>query len=365
MIFRTRSDIMAAWMLLFAAFGMFFLLVIGAAALRDQDIFQFYADSITYLNIYDGDLEIAGGSVIGVANNYLGPMVILGLAHGNVYVVALLNILIFTWSVAAISRVLKLDAPKLAGLLMLSPLTMSSLLSVNKELFFFPFLAFALIAHARRSVVFVLLALAVSMLFRWQLLMYYVLLLGMLKAPRLVRNRGVLVLLLLAAISAIYVIALDLIEPVLSVAEASISDFEGGSGLFEKTLDLQKQGLYFLIFPVRAVHLLFGMGLRFGSILAPTDIYNDVFVSLHCLASLVLLVVVVRQKRLSLRADLIFAGMVFLVLFCISPIFAPRYLYPVYVVLALTAVGAPASLPHGRSRTPRAVASRVPLHAKP
>ncbi len=365
MIHRARSDIMAGWMLLFAASGMLFLLAVGAAALRDQDIFQFYADSITYLNIYDGDLDIAGGSLIGVANNYLGPMVILGLAGGNVYVVALLNILIFTLSIAAIARVLRLDAPRLAGLLMLSPLTISSLLSVNKELFFFPFLAFALIAHARRSLAFVLMAVAVSVLFRWQLLMYYVLLLSMLHSPRLVRGRGKVIVVLLLAISAIYVIALDWLEPVLSVAEASISDFEGGSGLFEKTLDYQKQGLYFLIFPIRAIHLLFGMGLRFGSILAPTDIYNDVFVSLHCLVSLILLFVVMRQKRLSLRADLIFAGTVFLALFCISPIFAPRYLYPVYVLLVLTAAGAPAALPHGRSRRPTAVAVHVPTVTKP
>ncbi len=365
MIQRTRSDIMAGAMLLFTAFGMLFLLLVGAAALRDQDIFQFYADSITYLNIYDGNLDIAGGSVIGVANNYLGPLAILGLANGNVYVVALLNILIFTLSVASVSRILKLDAPRLAGLLLLSPLTISSLLSVNKEVFFFPFLALALIAHARRSLLFVLLAIAVSVLFRWQLLLFYVLLLGMLHSPRLVRNRTVLIVLLLLAISAIYVIALDWLEPVLSVSEASISDFEGGSGLFEKTLDYQKQGLYFLIFPVRAIHLLFGMGLRFDNMLAPTDIYNDVFVGVHCLVSLILLVVAVRQRRLSLRADLIFASMVFLALFCISPIFAPRYLYPVYVVLAMTVLGAPAKLPNGRPRMPAAVAAQVSSAKKP
>ncbi len=347
---RRRSMAFYGWMLVFTALALLFLALIGRAALQDQDLFQFYADSITYHRVYEGDLDLSSGTLIGVASNYVGPMLVLNLAGGSAYIVALLNILVFTLSVDSISKTMGLDAPKFAGLLMLSPLTVSSLLSVNKEVFFFPFLALALVAYTRRSTLAMILAILVSILFRWQLLIFYLVLLALIHGPKLVKRRSMVIALLLVAISAIYVMTLDWLAPVLAVSEASIADFDGGSGLFEATLNYQKEGLYFLVFPVRALHLLFGMGLRFGPMFSPEDIYNDLFVAIHCLVSLIMFGLVLKRGQLSLRSDIVFSAIVFTALMSVSPIFAPRYLYPVFVVLVLTLAGAPTVLPRARSR---------------
>lgn len=340
---RRSTVLLISWMLLFTVLAMIFLAFIGAAALTDQGVFQFYADSITYHAIYSGDVDIAGGSLIGVASNYVGPMLVLKIAGGNVYNVLLLNVLIFSVSMVGVARTLRLDILRVTILLMLSPLTISSLLSVNKEIFIFPFLALALGAHYKRSAMHAVLALGVAILFRWQLMLFYVVLLAMDTLPRSSKRRGWLVLFLLIGISAIYSASQELLEPVLSVAETSIADYEGGSGLFEMTLNYQKTGWYFLVFPIRAFHLLFGMGLRIDSILSPQDIYNDLFVSIHCLVSIFLFAMLLMRRRISLNNDLVFSGVVFLIIFCITPIFAPRYLYPIYVLMVLVLVGVPRS----------------------
>jgi hypothetical protein len=109
-------------------------------------------------------------------------------------------------------------------------------------------------------------------------------------------------------------------------------------------LALQDDGLYFLVFPVKALHLLFALGLRFDRLFTPTSIYNDVFIVLHCSVSLFVWLAVLRRHAFKLSNDLVFASLVFLIVFCLSPIYAPRYLFPVFVVWVLVLAGAPASI---------------------
>jgi hypothetical protein len=111
-------------------------------------------------------------------------------------------------------------------------------------------------------------------------------------------------------------------------------------GTFTALVYYQAQGFYFLVFPFKALHLLFAMGLRVDRLLNPRSIYNDIFVVLHCAATLVLFLMILRRRLFTLRSDLIFLSCVFLAVFCLTPIYAPRYLYPVYVVWALVVAGA-------------------------
>ena len=350
---RVRHVQLLALMTLFVVAAVAFLYLIGQDALQGRHPFQFFADSNTYLRIYTGEFDTFDGALIGVATNYVGPLLVLELLRGNVYLVMLLNVAIFCASLLQIATLLRVDPLKVAALLLLSPLTVSSLLSVNKEIFAFPFIALALTGYMRRSVPAIVLALIASMLARWQLTGFYVVMLLIGHGPRWFSRRTVL-LGLLAGASAFYALMQDWLEPIISATELAIAEYdEGGSGLFEATLNYQKQGLYFLLFPVKAAHLLFGLGLRFDKWLSPADIYNDIFVAGHCLVSLVALVALLARKQFSLSSDMIFTSMVFLAIICLSPVFAPRYLYPVYVLWVLILAGARADLVSSQFRARR------------
>lgn len=351
---RTRSLQLFALMPVLAAFGAAFLFFIGHDALEGRHPFQFFADSNTYHEIYAGDHVSADNALLSVASNYLGPLTMLELAQGNIYLVMLLNTAIFTLSMLKISSLLNIDPLKAALIILLSPLTISSLLSVNKEIFIFPFFACALAAYAHRSFAAMLTALVLSVVVRWQFTLFYVVLVLICAMPRMT-NRRTTVLVLLAAVSAAYALMQVALQPVISAAEASFESYDGvGSGLFELTIQYQDRGLYWLVFPLKAAHLLFGMGLRLQDMLQPVEIYNDLIVGLHSAIALVTCALLAWRGQLTLRSDLLFASAIFLAIFCLSPIFAPRYLYAAYVAAALVVAGAPMHIrdvrPPGRAR---------------
>lgn len=72
------------FMTFFAICSSLFLLLIGQYSLIDQHSFQFFSHSNTYHRTYAGEAENFEGTVIGVSNNYLGPLLILELAQGNI-----------------------------------------------------------------------------------------------------------------------------------------------------------------------------------------------------------------------------------------------------------------------------------------
>lgn len=341
--------------LLFFATGFFliagavFLAWIGAEALAGRNPFQFFADSGTYLRMYHNPSQYSDGELVGVSANFIGPMAVLSLVRGNIYLVMVVNAVIFLISLLWITKHLSLNPLKTGCVLGLSTLTLSSVLSVNKEIFTYPFIALALAAQARRSLVLAIAAFVVALFIRWQMALFWVVLVAVALLMPLIKRRTVAIGLLLAGTSVGYLALNRFLAPVIAAAEASIAeDWDQGSGLFALLLEYQNQGFYFLVFPVKALHLMFALGVRFDRLFAPTSIYNDVFIVLHCTAALVVWLLVIRAGRFRLRNDLVFASIVFLVVFCLSPIYAPRYLYPVFVAWVLVLLGGPERLPTRR-----------------
>ncbi len=353
---RVRSLELLLLMVLFGMLAAVFLFLIGIDALNDRHPFQFFVDSNTYHKTYAGDSETFDGTLVGVDGNYLGPLLILTLAGGDPYLVMLINVCIYYFSIARITSLLKLDPLNVGILLLLSPMTVSTLLSVNKEILVFPFIAFALTAYMRRSLMWAGLALVVSILSRWQLTAFYLVMLMISMSPvRILRHRGSVLGVTLLAASAMYLLLQQWIEPVMAAVEANLESYDGGgSGLFELFLNLQKQGLYALIFPFKALHLLFASAIRLRQIDAE-NIYNNLFVAAHCLVALVVFGFMVLKRSVRLKSDLIFASVMFLAVFCLSPIYAPRYLYPVYVIWVLVLAGAPQKLRWPRRRAGNAL----------
>jgi hypothetical protein len=249
---------------------------------------------------------------------------------------------------------------KVAGLLLISPITISSLLSVNKEILFFPFIALALTGYMRKSVVWLVMALLVSVLVRWEATAFFLIALALspmsvfksklsISRMSILKRRGLALGCLLVAGSIFYVQMSETFASVILVVEKSVlEDTDPGSGIFTTLVYYQSQGFYFLVFPFKALHLLFAPGLRVDRLLNPRNIYNDFFILLHCFATLVAFVTLVRRRLFTLHSDLIFLSWVFLTVFCLTPIYAPRYLYPVFMLWMLVLAGAPLNIAAGR-----------------
>lgn len=339
---RSRLGATAAVFMLATALGALFLHLLGIDALEGRSDFDFYADSTTYHSLARGDLAGVEGAtdLISVAANFLGPLLILRLADENYYLVLMINAALMFASIASIARTIGLNSLRLATLLFLNPLTVSSLLSVNKEILSLVFVALLLRSFASRSITMFLLAAVTSLLVRWQLTLVLVVLVALVHAvPAVGRRRRLVFIALLFALSALYTALLTVFEPVRATFELSASEYEG-SGLYEWLVAMQEAGAYWAVFPLKAAHLLFGMGLRLDRLVAPTNIYNDVWQLLHSTATLLMFVSLWRARRLDMNSELIFMSAIYIAIFALSPIYAPRYFYAVYVLWAV-ALAAP------------------------
>jgi hypothetical protein len=335
---RTHRMLALAALFVVSLLGLVFLAIAGIDALEGRSELQFFADSPTYHEAARGDLLHIDNlaDMVGVAGNFLGPWLLIRLVGDSYYLILVLNAVLMGWSIASLSRSLQLDAVRLLGWLFLNPITLSSLLAVNKEVISLAVIALLVRALVHCSPFTLLLALVVSVLVRWQLTAVLVVASVML-APVYPRTwRWGALALLLGLLSVAYVLLSPVLEPILVIFELAAADYEG-SGFYEQLVGLQGSGWYWLVFPLKAAHLLFGMGLRFDRLLAPANLYNDIWQLLHSTSLLVMFLVLWRGRLLRLRNDLIYASMVYLAVFAITPIYTPRYFYPVYVLWALVA----------------------------
>ena len=108
--------------------------------------------------------------------------------------------------------------------------------------------------------------------------------------------------------------------------------------------DLQDDGWYFLVAPLKAAHLLFSLGFRIENIRNPVSIYNDQVVGLFCLVNFILFTILTIRKKLSPKNDLMMISYVYLAVFGLTPVYAPRYFFPVTVLWALSLAGSSRSI---------------------
>lgn len=335
-VHRSREPLAIALVLALTLLGALFLYIEGIDALEGRSSFQFFADSSTYHAAAAGGVVgfDSPADVVGLAANYLGPLAVLMLAGENYYAVLVLNALMLAFSVASLSRSLRLDAVKLLLVLLANPMTISSLLSVNKEIVSLVFVAALVRAHAAGSLGALLLAAVTSILVRWQLTMVLFVAWLLFSAANPLRTRRRLTLLvLLGGLSVVYLQLAATLEPIRLNFELATEEHEG-SGVYEQLVSLQNSGWYWAVFPGKAAHLLFGMGVRMDRLFNPTNIYNDIWQLLHSTALLVLFIALLRGKRFRIGSDLVYLSLIYVAVFAITPIYAPRYFYPVYVLWA-------------------------------
>lgn len=329
--------------------GILFLYFFGIPALEGTIQYQFYADSATYHKIASGEFGEYDSwrAMLSLSSNLLGPLLILKLAQQNYYVVLCLNIVLFCLSVELIQRAIKSNASSLHIyiLLLANPITVSSLLAVNKEIFSLFSIALLLYGLARKQFLILALALVFSLLVRWQLVLFDLVAIFCCTQFNILKHRRLAFILLLLIAASILIWMLDSV--VYSVRNFNFSEQSyDGSGLYDLLIWAQKHGLYWLAFIPKSLHLLFGLGVRMDRLFDPTNLYNDVWQLLHSTALLVVFVTLLVRRKFKLQSDLIYLSVIYLTIFALSPIYVPRYFYPVYVLWAIPLIAPSTSILH-------------------
>ena len=88
-----------------------------------------------------------------------------------------------------------------------------------------------------------------------------------------------------------------------------------------------------LVLP-KFLFLFIGVLVRFYKLLDFTDFYNNVVVFTQCIANFIILVNIIKLK-IKLDNIYFFSAIVYCIIFSLSPIFAPRYLFPGYILFAM------------------------------
>lgn len=312
-----------------------FFALVALPVLQGRMDFQFYADSPTYhaaAETMDLGLEL-----VSVGANYLGPLLIVRTFGGSFALIYLFNVALFVLTYVIVVRSFPVNRVRFLFIMFIAPLTFTSLFSVNKEvLAVFVTILFAA-SYARGKPAWRYLALGLSILARWQ--MTAALLAATLALSRvnpLRRHRLVTLACLIGALSVLYPLNLSTFEHVSRVAELGSVENVTGSGLFTRFIEIQNRiGGYLAVFVPKAIHLFVGLVRRYGNLFDTSEVMNSTIMWFQSVAHLIVLLWMIGARRMRLASDRVYIALVIAALIGLSPIFATRYLLPVYVLFAI------------------------------
>lgn len=316
-------------------FAIVFYFGVGKPVLEGELDFQFYADSLTYEKLYYSDYFSGIEDAVGFGGNYLGPLLILELFDGSRVGILVFNCFIFLASIKLIVGVVKVHPILFVFLLLLNPITFFSLISVNKEIVSFFVCALLVRWLFSGALIWVIFAFFCAFLVRWQMALFVLFAFLSFSRINLFRRKRALYLsIVLLAISFLYYQIGHIFENVNAVAQAG-AESNDGSGLFSLFNRLQAQGFYFLIFIPKALHAMFGLVSNVGSIINPSSIYNDLVITINAVTSFLLFLTLILVGRFQIKSDLVFLLVLYCVVFTLSPIYSPRYFYPVFIFTSI------------------------------
>jgi hypothetical protein len=210
-----------------------------------------------------------------------------------------------------------------------------SLIGINKEIFSLLVLSFVLAYNKTNSYKYIILALIFSFFVRWQMALFVTIFFLLNSNFSFFQTKKFLGLLsLLLIVSIVYPLNLSRFSHIDDIATEARESISEGSGIYSKLIEIQNYPLgYAAVFIPKALFLLGGILFRYYKVFDWTDIYNNLFIFTQCLLTMILLFIVIRRK-IGLDNVFIYMSLLYCIVFCLSPIFAPRYLFPCYILLA-------------------------------
>jgi hypothetical protein len=309
--------------------------LVALPVLNGRMDFQFYFDSATYHSM--ADRVDVGWNLVQVGGNYLGPLVIIKLLGGSFWLIFLFNVGLFVLSYQLIARSFPVDRAKFLALLCVAPLTFVGLLSVNKDVVAVFVTALFAASYPSGRPSWRWLAVALSILARWQMtiaLAAAALLLGRVNPFR--RWRWLSLACLVGGLSIAYPLNLGVFDVLDRVAREGAQQDVEGTGLYFALVQVQNHlGGYLLVFLPKALHLFVGSIRRWAQVSDFSDFGNNVTLWGQSVVQLLVLARLAWTGRLRLSSDVVYLAVILTAFIALSPIYTTRYLLPVYVLLAV------------------------------
>lgn len=309
----------------------------GLPSLEGQISQQLYSDTITYEEAAHS--SALDDELVSIGGNYLGPVLVLWLFDFNRILIHLFNLSILFFSAVIAFRHLNIDRSIFLVAILTSPLLFFSTFGVNKEIFLLPLSVCLLVYFQNRRLIWLALSLFLAFFARWQLVLFVLLVfLATSKITPFSKKRGWILIGLIGLLSIIYpFLASEIFTSIEQISIEGAEDEVGSqaSGVYPKMQEIQRSYGYFLVVIPKTMQLLIGFLGRFSIESIELDFWNNFVIMAECLHNLFLLGFVFIFRKLDLSDDHFFLICFFAAVFALTPVFAPRYFFPIGIWLAL------------------------------
>jgi hypothetical protein len=308
-------------------------------SLKGENQLRIGADSSIYLlyaaAIENGALDDDVGTLITFSTNLFGPVLIAELLGRDNFSIVIFNYAVFFITVFCVWYAFRPNIHVFMWLLLINPLTLSSLLTLGKELIaLLGICLFAIYLKDRRRVWILLVGSLVSVLARWQQAALILAFAALTSRANPLRNRRRW---MLGGLVLFITIAYPLVTSFFN--QELHSDLLEGNTIL--ALDkLQDHYLFaVVVIPKMALNVM-GEVLNIGKYASAEnldvfDLQNTYFMLLHEIAFIGVLVVAWKKRLLTLHSDLVLFCVLYVLVFSISPFVQPRYMYPCFGLVCL------------------------------
>lgn len=309
----------------------------GLPSLEGKIPQQMYADSVTYEQA--AKFLKLGDELVSIGGNYMGPVLVLRFFDFNRSLIHFFNLSILFLSGLVAFRYLNLNKGFLLVGILSSPLLFFSTFGVNKEIFLLPLSVCLLVYLERRTTIWLAFSLIAALFVRWQMV-GFVLLVFLItsKINPYQKNRLLILIVLAGALSITYpILASGLLEEIEQISVQGAQNELGtqASGAYSKMQEIQRSYGYFLVIVPKTIQLLIGFLSRFSIASIEADFWNNFVIMSQSLHNLFLMGLAFAYKRFDLSNNCFFLICIFAVMFAATPVFAPRYFYPIAIWLAI------------------------------
>jgi|GEM_PF-1155525 len=299
--------------------------------------FRIDADSFIYI-----DLNRAYENVfllLAINPNTFGPLFLLRITQENFVVIFCINLFLFIQSYKVIVDNYNVKARLFVALIIINPLFIPALTTLNKEIFGIGAMAYYLGFLRNNNTKYFFISILLGLITRWQMvfiLIFFHMFKLLIEKFKVGRGKAVFYFILLLSLTFPLLLADFTNVGDLNTLERQQDTAGGAISFFNR---LQQNYLYIVAAIPKIFFNLFGNIFRvFGMIVRPSqadfnDIYNNVFMLGYQLVMFFITLFFLFFKKISLRDDLTLLCCIYLIVFSLGPMIQYRYIFPLYIVI--------------------------------
>ena len=309
--------------------NLLFFYFIGLEVLHGHITFQFYADSKVYEEI--ALFRHHYGALTEVNHNTFGPVFLLQiLGPRNYWAIYLFNIVLFLISIYLLTSTKGINGKVLVLLIMIQPITFSSLMTINKEMICLLCVSLIIYNHERKNKVICIILLLLTYIARWQFTLFYLIYLFIFFKGNILRNKRLLTIigLLLSITFALFSLRNTFLSSVFDIYDLKVSTSNAhGAGTFRLIMSIQDKIGYIFAFIPKVLINLTGLIANYKLFFDFSFAYNNTVMFSQTVVYIFLLFLGFKKKIYKLEYTYFYIFIIYCCIFAISPVFSPRYFY--------------------------------------